>query len=74
MSIQTEKDLEQRVRAYLKFHYGLDTVSMKVKGNTVKEGEGILHVACTVKGSLERWVIFENGEVASPPSAIEIRE
>ncbi len=72
MASMTEEDLKQKVIRYLKRHDDLDTVSLEIKGNTVKDGEGILHVVCTVQAHWERWVIFENGEIREPPSSIEV--
>lgn len=74
MGSKTEQELAQKVIRYLKTHNDLDTVSMEVKGSKVGNEECILHVVCEVRAQWERWVVFENGEITQPPSAIEILE
>ena len=64
----TEKDLTDKSKKYLKSAYGEDTVSMDVKKNAVKDGNGILYVDCTVSigGEHSDWskeFYFKNGEV-----------
>ena len=64
----TEAELIELAIAYLKSHYGEDTVSMDVRTNSVADGNGELHVDCTVSiaGSESDWTkrfTFVNGEV-----------
>jgi hypothetical protein len=64
-----EKLLIEKATAYLKSHYGEDTVSMDVKKNSVSNGNGELHVDCTVRIGKEesdwtKWFTFSGGEVA----------
>jgi len=66
----TEEDLLQRAQAYLKTHYGEDTVRMEVLSNDVEEGNGKLHVECTVRigGANSDWrktFTFRNGQVTN---------
>jgi len=66
----TEQDLKDKAIRYLKSHYGEDTVSMDVTGNSIQEGEGVLAVDCTVSvgGSLSDWskkFTFRSGEVVN---------
>ena len=66
----TEQDLKQKAIRYLKTHYGEDTVSMDVTGNTVENGNGVLSVDCTVSvgGMHSDWskkFTFRDGEVVN---------
>ncbi len=67
-----EKDdlLKQKAIRYLKSHYGEDTVSMDIRNNGVVDGNGVLHVDCTVSVGGEhsnwtKWFTFKNGEVTN---------
>lgn len=64
----TEADLKQAAMRYLKDHYNEDTVSMDVLENGVREGNGVLHVDCTVsvggsRSDWTKWFTFEDGQV-----------
>ena len=64
----TEADLKQAPMCYLKNHYNEDNVSMDVLDNNVDDGNGVLHVDCTVSVSGSRsdwtkWFTFEHGQV-----------
>ena len=64
----TEEELKTRAIAYLKSHYSEDTVRMDVQNNSVTDGNGELHVDCTVRiGGSEsdwtKWFTFVNGDV-----------
>tara|TARA_A100001037_G_scaffold208335_1_gene186625 strand:- start:739 stop:960 length:222 start_codon:yes stop_codon:yes gene_type:complete len=64
----TEENLKGKAIEYLKRAYGEDTVSMDVMDNSVDEGNGVLHVDCTVSiGGQEsdwtKWFTFQNGNV-----------
>ena len=66
----SEDQLKSKAIAYLKSHYGEDTVSMNIQNNNVVDGDGILHVGCTVSISGQesdwtKWFTFKNGEVVS---------
>ena len=62
-----EGEMIARAKAYLKTHYGEDTVAMEVTDNAVgKTDSGVLSVDCTVsvEGSLSDWrkqFHFRNG-------------
>ncbi|MGA1199357.1 MAG: hypothetical protein ACO36I_22910 [Candidatus Latescibacterota bacterium] len=63
-----EEALKDKAIAYLKSHYSEDTVRMDVRNNSVKEGNGELHVDCTVRiagrtSDWTKWFTFSNGEV-----------
>jgi hypothetical protein len=64
-----EKQMIAKAKVYLKSHYGEDTVSMDVTGNSVAEtGSGVLSVDCTVSvgGEHSDWskkFHFRNGEI-----------
>ncbi len=64
-----EKQMMAKAKVYLKNHYGEDTVTIHVTGNTVGEaGSGVLSVDCTVSvgGSHSDWskkFHFRNGEI-----------
>ena len=65
-----ESELIARAVAYLKQHYGEDTVSMSVTRNGVVDGDGVLEVECTVvldgqRSEWTKWFRFSAGEVAS---------
>ncbi len=64
----TEEDLKQEAMRHLKSHYNEDTVSMDVLENGVQDGNGVLHVDCTVsvggsRSDWTKWFTFENGKV-----------
>lgn len=64
----TEADLKQAAMRYLKHHYNEDTVSMDVLENDVADGNGVLHVDCTVsvggsRSDWTKWFTFEHGLV-----------
>ena len=65
----TQEDLIDAAKAYLKRHYGEDTVRMDVLRNTVSDGTGEMNVECTVSvhGAHSDWnktFIFRDGKVA----------
>ena len=65
-----EEDLKEKAIGYLKSHYGEDTVSMDVLDNSVDEGNGVLHVDCTISiGGQEsdwtKWFTFQDENVVS---------
>lgn len=69
-AVLTEEQLLQQAQAYLKSHYGEDTVRMDVLKNTVEGGEGALTVECTVSigGSHSDWrktFTFRDGDVTN---------
>lgn len=69
-AVTTEQDLLSKTRAYLKSHYGEDTLRMDVLGNNVQEGEGTLLVECTVSvgGLRSNWrktFTFRDGEAST---------
>lgn len=69
-AVPTEEDLLHKAQAYLRSHYGEDTVRMDVLNNAVEDGTGKLHVECTVSvgGSRSDWrktFTFRNGEVTN---------
>jgi hypothetical protein len=47
----TQDELIEAAKKYLKRTYGEDTLSMEVVSNTVKNGEGVLSVNCTVRAA-----------------------
>lgn len=64
----TQDDLIDAAKAYLKSHYGEDTVRMDVLSNTVSSGTGDMNVECTVSvhGRQSDWnktFTFRDGEV-----------
>lgn len=64
----SEDVLKEKAIAYLKSHYGEDTVRMDVKNNSVESGNGELHVDCTVRvagreSDWTKWFTFSDGEV-----------
>lgn len=64
----SEEDLKQCAIAYLSSHYGEETVRMDVRNNSVQDGNGELHVDCTVRiGNSEsdwtKWFTFQSGDV-----------
>lgn len=66
----TEQQLTEKAIAFLKTEYGEDTRRMDVVDNAVDNGNGVLHVDCTVSivGALSnwtKWFTFQNGEVTS---------
>jgi hypothetical protein len=63
-----EDSLVQKSIAYLKRHYGEDTVRMDIRKNGVVEGNGVLEVDCTVSvhgahSDWTKWFSFKNGFV-----------
>lgn len=70
MAALTETDLKQKAIRYLKSHYSEDTVSMDILDNGVNEGNGVLHVDCTVSvggahSDWSKWFTFREGEVVT---------
>jgi hypothetical protein len=66
----SEQQLLEKAQAYLKNHYGEDTVRMDVLNNSVEDGCGALSVECTVSigGSHSDWrkvFTFKNGNVTN---------
>jgi len=64
----TQEGLTDAAKAYLKSHYGEDTVRMDVLSNTVSDGTGEMNVECTVSvgGSQSDWnkaFAFRDAEV-----------
>ncbi len=64
----TEAELKQAAMRYLKSHYNEDTVSMDVRDNGVEDGNGVLHVDCTVsvggsRSDWTKWFTFENSKI-----------
>ena len=69
-SVLTQEDLLQTAQAYLKSHYGEDTVRMDVLSDSVADGNGALTVECTVSvgGSPSNWrktFTFRDGQVVN---------
>jgi hypothetical protein len=69
-SVLTQDDLLTKAQAYLKSHYGEDTVRMDVLSNNVVDGEGAMTVECTVSvgGSESDWrktFTFRGGRVVN---------
>lgn len=69
-AVLTEKQLLDEAKAYLKSHYGEDTVRMDVLSNTVKDGNGALTVECTISigGAHSNWrktFTFRDGDVTN---------
>lgn len=69
-SVITQDDLLHRAQAYLKSHYGEDTVRMDVLSNDVEDGDGKMTVECTVSigGAHSNWrktFTFRDGEVTN---------
>lgn len=63
-------EMLEKAKAYLKSHYGEDTVRMDVVDNAVEGGEGALKVECTVTfgGRTSDWAKafhFSDGEVVN---------
>ena len=63
-----EDELKQKAIAYLRSHYGEETVRMDVRNNSANDGNGELHVDCTVsvggsQSDWTKWFTFKNGEV-----------
>ena len=70
MAASNENDLQQKAIRYLKSHYSEDTVSMDIRENGVKDGDGTLHVDCTVSvggahSDWTKWFTFRDGEVVN---------
>ena len=68
--IVTEEELKQKAVVYLRDAYEEDTVSMEVVENGVQDGDGVLHVDCTVSvggdhSDWTKWFTFKGGEVES---------
>lgn len=66
----TEQQLIEKAIAYLKSEYSEETRSMDVIDNAVTNGDGVLHVDCTVSNgeSLSdwtKWFTFRNGQITS---------
>lgn len=69
-AVLSEQDLLVAAQAYLKSHYGEDTVRMEVLSNRVTDGNGALTVECTVSigGDRSNWrktFTFRDGEVSN---------
>ena len=67
---QTEEQLKEKAVCYLKEQWGEDTVSMDVRSNDVDDGEGVLHVDCTVsvggsQSDWTKWFSFKDGDVVN---------
>lgn len=65
-----QEQLLQKAQAYLRSHYGEDTVRMDVLSNNVEDGDGTLTVECTVSvgGSHSDWrktFTFKSGDVSN---------
>ncbi len=63
-------EMVEKAKAYLKSHYGEDTVRMDVLENSVEDGNGELRVECTVSigGRTSDWAktfYFSDGEVVN---------
>jgi hypothetical protein len=68
--VMTEDDMKEKAIVYLQAQYSEDTVSMDLRSNGVEDGDGVLHVDCTVSiGGSEsdwtKWFTFKGGEVVS---------
>ena len=68
--VLTEGELKEKAVVYLRDAYGEDTVSMDVRDNEVQDGDGVLHVDCTVSvggsnSDWTKWFTFKGGEVES---------
>ncbi len=66
----TVDEMLQKAQAYLKSHYGEDTVRMDILENAVENGDGTIRVECTVSlaGRNSDWVktfYFAAGEVVN---------
>lgn len=66
----SEEQLIAKAKAYLKSHYGEDTVRMDVLDNRVDDGKGTLRVECTVSVGASRsdWMKtfhFTDGQVVN---------
>ena len=66
----TEEEMKQEAIRYLKSHYDEDTIRMDVLKNGVEDGNGVLHVDCTVSVSgahsdWTKWFTFKNGGVTN---------
>ena len=66
----TQEQMLEKAQAYLKSHYGEDTVRMDVLSNGVEGGSGKMTVECTVSvgGSTSDWrktFTFRDGEVTN---------
>ena len=69
-TVLTQDELLQKAQAYLKSHYGEDTVRMDVLSDQVEAGNGALTVECTVSvgGSHSDWrntFTFRDGKVVN---------
>jgi hypothetical protein len=63
-----ESELVQKSIAYLKEHYGEDTIRMDIRNNGVTNGNGVIEVDCTVSiagdhSDWTKWFRFKNGLV-----------
>jgi hypothetical protein len=69
-NVLTQDDLLSLAQAYLKSHYGEDTVRMEVLNDAVEDGTGALTVECTVSigGAHSNWrktFTFKQGRVTN---------
>ena len=69
-AVLTEDQLKEKAIQYLRDAYGEDTVSMDIRSNGVEEGDGVLHVDCTVRvggshSDWTKWFTFRNGDVTN---------
>ena len=69
-AVLTEDELKEKAIHYLRDAYGEDTVSMDIRNNGVEEGDGVLHVDCTVSvggshSDWTKWFTFRNGDVTN---------
>lgn len=67
-AVLTEEELKEKAVRYLKTQYGEDTVRMDIRSNGVEDGNGVLHVDCTVsvggsKSDWTKWFTFKDGNV-----------
>ena len=66
----TVEELKDKAVLYLKSHYGEDTVRMDIVDNGVSDGNGELHVDCTVsvggaQSDWTKWFTYKDGEVTN---------
>lgn len=65
-----EQELIQESIAYLKRHYGEDTIRMVITESNVANGTGVLQVECTVsidgvQSDWTKWFTFKNGSATA---------
>ena len=69
-SVLTQDDLLETAQAYLRSHYGEETVRMDVLSDSVADGSGAMTVECTVSvgGARSNWrktFTFRDGKVVN---------